>query len=88
MPSLGSSNVWFTIGAVLAAIPFAYMAGLLAAFLLAGGPNIGQGPALTIPLALLASIAFAAVPLLAARIRFVILAVGAVVLFLVVRAVL
>jgi len=69
-----SSNVWFTIGAALAAFPFGYMAGLLAAFLLAGGPNIGQGPQLTVPLCLLAAIVFASVPLLAPRTGLAILA--------------
>ena len=81
------SNVWFTVGAVLAAFPFGYMAGLIAAFVLAGGPNIGQGPLLTVPLGLLAAMLFASVPLLAARTRFAILLVGAIALFLVVRAI-
>jgi hypothetical protein len=79
--SFGSSNVWFTVGAVLAAFPFGYMAGLLAAFLLAGGHNIGQAPLLTVPLGLLAATVFAAVPLLAARTRFAILLVGAIALW-------
>ena len=60
-------------------LPFGYFAGLLAAFLLAGGPDIGQGPLLTVPLDLLAAIVFASVPLLAARTRFTIMIAGAIV---------
>jgi hypothetical protein len=89
MPSLGSRNVWFTVGAVLAAFPFGYCAGLLAAVLLAGGSNIGQGPLLTVPISLLAAIVFASVPILAARTRFTIMTVAAIVsvgLFLVFRS--
>jgi hypothetical protein len=83
-----ADNAWFTIGAALAALPTGYCAGLLAAVALAGGPNFGQAPLLTVPLGLLAALAFALVPILPARTRFTSMAVAAIVsvlLFVAVR---
>jgi hypothetical protein len=73
------SNAWFTVGAALAALPTGYCAGLLAAVALAGGLSFGQAPLLTVPLGLLAAMAFALVPILPARTRFTIMAVAAIV---------
>jgi hypothetical protein len=73
------SNVWFTAGALLAALPLGYCAGLLAAFAMSRGFDIGQGPLLTIPIGLLLAIAFALVPILDARTRFTIITVAAIV---------
>jgi hypothetical protein len=76
MPSLGSSNAWFTTGAVLAAFPFAYCFGVVVAFWIWGGT--GLGPVLIIFPSFGAAIMFAVVPVLAARTRFIILALAAI----------
>jgi hypothetical protein len=81
------TNAWFTIGAALAALPTGYCAGLLAAVALAGGTNFGQAPILTVPLGLLAALAFALVPILPARTRFTSMAVAAIVSILIFVAV-
>lgn len=70
--------------AALAAIPFGYALGVIVASLLAG-PDIGQMPAMSVPIAIAGSIAFALLPVLTPRTRLTILTVGAVVLILVMR---
>jgi hypothetical protein len=74
----GEGDMWFTIGAVLAAIPVGYGLGLLAAWLLAGF-NFGQLPLITVPLGIVASIVFALVPYVQARTRFAVM-IGALIM--------
>jgi hypothetical protein len=78
MPSPGSSDARLTAAAVLAALPCGYCFGVVAAFLMAGGPNIGQAPLLTVPLAMLVAILFALLPLVGAQTRFLTMVVGAI----------
>jgi len=63
-------------GAVIAALPFGWGLGVVVAYLIAG-PNYGQLPALTVPVCLIASIAFALTPVLTPVKRLMILAIGA-----------
>jgi hypothetical protein len=88
MPSPHWSDARFRVAAVLAAVPCGYASGVVAAYLLAGGPNIGWAPLVTVPLALLATVAFALLPVLEAEVRFMMAAIGAITatsLFLMVR---
>ena len=76
---------WLIVAAaVVVAIPFGYALGVVAVSLLAG-PDIGQMPVMSVPIAILGSIIFALLPVLTPRIRLTILAAGAVVLILVMR---
>lgn len=89
MPSPGASDARFTLAAILAALPFGYGFVVVAAVLLAGGPDTGQAPLLTVPLGLLAALIVALLPLLQAQTRFIITVVGAIasaVVFLMVRS--
>jgi hypothetical protein len=61
--------------AVLAAFPFGWGLGVLAAYLIAG-PNLGQLPLMTVPVAIVASIVFATIPFLSAWTRLAIMIVG------------
>jgi hypothetical protein len=61
--------------AVLAALPFGWGLGVMAAYLLAG-PDFGQLPALTVPLAIIAAIVFALSPVLSAPKRLLIMVAG------------
>jgi uncharacterized membrane protein len=62
--------------AALAALPFGWGIGLLAARILMGG-DVGQMPALTIPIAMVGGVIFAVLPLAPARTRLNVLLVGA-----------
>jgi hypothetical protein len=89
MPSPGSSDARLTIAAVLAALPCGYCFGVVAAFLLAGGPNVGQVPLLTVPLGMLLATLFALLPFVGAQTRFMTMVVGAIAsadVFLMVRS--
>jgi len=89
MPSPGPSDARLTLAAVLAALPCGYCFGIVAAVLLAGGPNVGDAPLLTVPLGVLAATVFALLPFVEAQTRFVITVVGAIaaaVVFLMVRS--
>ena len=66
-----------TFYAALAALPFGWGVGLLVARVLMRG-DIGQMPALTIPITIVAGLIFALVPLVSARTRLNTLLVGAV----------
>jgi hypothetical protein len=72
------SEARFTTAAVLAALPCGYGFGIVAAVLLAGGYGIGQAWLVTVPLSLIAAVAVALLPLLAAETRFLISGVGAI----------
>jgi hypothetical protein len=78
MPLLRSTDARLTAAAVLAALPCGYCFGVAAAFLMAGGPNIGQAPLLTVPLSMIAAILFALLPLVGAQTRFLTMVVGAI----------
>jgi hypothetical protein len=78
MPSSSSSDARLTAAAVLAALPCGYCFGVVAAFLMAGGPNIGHAPLLTVPLAMLVAVLFALLPLVGAQTRFLTMVVGAI----------
>lgn len=67
-----------TLVAALAALPCGYGIGIVVAYLLAGGPEIGRLPLMTVPLALLATAAFALMPLIDAQTRFMVMTVGAI----------
>jgi len=69
------------IGAVLAAFPFGWGLGVFIAYLVAG-KNFGQLPALTVPLGIIASIAFALARSLSPGTRLTIMAAGTVVFLL------
>jgi len=89
MPSPASRETRLTAATVLAALPCGYCFGVVAAFMLAGGPELGQAPLLTVPLAVLAAIGFALLPLLEAQTRFMTMIVAAIVAadaFLMVRS--
>jgi hypothetical protein len=89
MPTPAASDTRLTFAAVLAALPCGYCLGVVAAFLLAGGPDIGQAPLLTIPLGVLIAIAFALLPILEAQTRFITMVVAAIAaadIFLMVRS--
>jgi len=77
-PSLGSSDVQLTVAAVLAALPCGYCFGVVAAFLLAGGPNIGHAPLVTVPLSMAVATLFALLPFVGAQTRFMTMVVGAI----------
>jgi hypothetical protein len=68
--------LWAVVtAAVIAAFPFGWGLGVVAAYLLAG-PDFGQLPALTVPLGIMAAIVFALLPLLRARKRLLIMVAG------------
>jgi hypothetical protein len=82
------TNARLALAAVLAALPCGYGSGVVAAYLLSGGPDIGRAPLLTVPLALLVTTVFGLLPFLPAETRFMITGVGAIaaaVLLLMVR---
>ena len=88
IPSPHWTDARFAVAAVLAALPCGYGSGVVAAYLLSGGPDIGRAPLLTVPLALLVTTVFGLLPFLRAETRFMITSVGAIaaaVLFLMVR---
>jgi len=67
---------WVIVAAaVITALPFGWGLGVIAAYLLAG-PSFGQLPALTVPLGIIAAIAFALLPMLSAPKRLLIMAAG------------
>jgi hypothetical protein len=71
---------WLLLGlALLAAIPFGWMLGVIAAFLLLGS-DIGVFPVLTIPAGWAAGIALAVAPWADVRLRLAALAGGTIVL--------
>lgn len=72
----GPGNAWFAAAAVLAALPCGYCFGVVAAFLLNGGPNVGETPLLTVPVGLLTAVAVALLPIVEAQTRFTIMVVG------------
>jgi hypothetical protein len=78
MPTPHWNDAHLTIAATLAALPCGYGFGAVADALLAGGYGIDQAWILTVPLSLLAAIAVAFLPLLAAETRFLINGVGAI----------
>ena len=57
------------------ALPFGWGLGVLAAYAIAG-PDFGQLPAGTVPIALVGSIVFAVQPSISAKTRFTVMAVG------------
>ena len=77
-PAAGSGDSRLTIAAVLAALPCGYCFGVVAAFLIAGGPNIGQAPLLTVPVGMLVAVLFALLPFVGAQTRFMTMVVGAI----------
>jgi hypothetical protein len=90
IPSPDASDTRLTIAAVLAALPCGYCFGVVAAFLLAGGPDVGQMPLLTAPLGMLGASLFALLPFVDAKTRFMTMVVGAIAsadAFLMVRSV-
>jgi hypothetical protein len=67
---------WLVVTAtVVAALPFGWGLGVFVAYLVAGR-NFGQLPALTVPLGIIASIAFAASSLVRPLTRLLIMVVG------------
>lgn len=78
LPLPGSTDARLTAAAVLAALPCGYCFGVVAAFLMAGGPDIGQAPLLTVPLGMLVATLFALLPLVGAQTRFLTMVVGAI----------
>jgi hypothetical protein len=64
------------IASVLAALPFGWGLGVVASYLIAGN-DFGQLPAITVPLCIIAAIAFALSPLLTPRKRLAFLVIGA-----------
>jgi hypothetical protein len=72
------------VAAVVTAVPFGWGMGVLVAYLLAG-PDFGQLPAATVPLGILASIAFALMPLFKPQTRLTFMAGGTVVFILIAR---
>ena len=65
-----------TAATVVLALPFGWGLGLLLAYLIAG-KNFGQLPAATVPLGLIAAIAFALWPRFKGGTRFTVMLVGA-----------
>jgi hypothetical protein len=57
------------------ALPFGWGLGMLAAYVIAG-PDFGQLPVGTIPIALIGSIVFAVQPSISAKTRFTVMAAG------------
>lgn len=76
------SSVIFTTGAVLLALPFGWGLGVALAYAIAG-KNFGQLPAGTVPIALMASVAFAPWPAISAKARCAIMAAGTAVFVLI-----
>lgn len=68
-------SVIFTAGAVLLALPFGWGLGVALAYAIAG-KDFGQLPAGTVPIALMASVAFAVCPAISAKARCAIMASG------------
>lgn len=66
-----------TFWAILAALPFGWGIGLVAARMLVPG-DVGQLPAVTIPVAIVSGLIFAILPLISARTRLNVLLIGAV----------
>lgn len=66
----------YTLWAALAALPFGWGVGLLVACLLMPG-DVGQMPAVTIPIAIAGGLIFALLPLVNARTRLRVLLIGA-----------
>jgi hypothetical protein len=75
-PTAGSGDTRLTIAAVLAALPCGYCFGVVAAFLMAGGPDVGQVPLLTVPVGMLVAVLFALLPMVGAQTRFMTMVVG------------
>lgn len=73
-------------GAVVLAFPFGWGLGVLAAYLIAGS-DFGQLPAATVPIAIVASIAFALWPALKASTRLTVMLVGTALFVLLARLV-
>lgn len=69
------SSVIFTAAAVLLALPFGWGLGVALAYAIAG-KDFGQLPAGTVPIALIASVAFAVWPAISAKVRCTIMAIG------------
>lgn len=63
------------IASVLAALPFGWGWGVVASYLIAGN-DFGQLPALTVPLCIIAAVAFALSPLLTPGKRLACLVIG------------
>jgi hypothetical protein len=78
MPSPHWSEARFATAAVVAAIPCGCASGLVAAYVLADGPDIGRAPLVTVPLALLVTAGFSLLPVIEAELRFMIATVGAI----------
>jgi hypothetical protein len=78
IPSPRWTDARFAVAAMLAALPCGYGSGVVAAYLLSGGPDIGRAPLLTVPLALLVTTVFGLLPFLQAETRFMITGVGAI----------
>ena len=68
---------WLTVAAMLMAIPFGWGLGVLAAYVVAG-KEFGQLPVATVPLGIIASIAFALWPSIRAGTRLAVMVVGCV----------
>jgi hypothetical protein len=69
------SSIILTIAAVLLALPFGWGLGVTLAYVIAG-EDFGQLPAGTVPVALIASVAFAVWPSIPAKIRCAAMAAG------------
>jgi hypothetical protein len=78
-PPAGSGDGRLILAAVLAALPCGYCFGIVAAFLMAGGPDIGRAPLLTVPVGMLAAVLFALLPFVRAQTRFTTMVIGAIV---------
>ena len=65
------------LGCLLLVLPFGWMVGLLAAFILSAGA-IGQLPMITIPFAILGALVFAVLPTVPVRTRLLIMSTGSV----------
>lgn len=75
--ALKARDVLTVAGAVVAAFPFGWGLGVVAAYLIAGS-EVGQLPALTVPLGIATALLFAVLPIGKATTRLTILAGGAV----------
>lgn len=78
LPALHPNEAHLVLGAVFAALPCGYGFGIVAAYLLAGGPQVGYMPLLTVPLAFLVSAVAALAPVFEAQTRFLAMGVGAI----------
>ena len=63
------------VASVLAALPFGWGLGVVASYVIVGN-DFGQLPALTVPLCMIAAVAFALSPLLTPEKRLACLAIG------------